>query len=83
MEMQLLRYFIENEGAVLSRSQILEDVWGQSPEITTRSIDNFVMRLRKILEPDPSKPRNLLSVRGTGYRFIADLLSASNTPDTT
>ena len=83
MEMQLLRYFIENEGAVLSRSQILEDVWGQSPEITTRSIDNFVMRLRKILEPDPSKPKNLLSVRGTGYRFTTDLLSASNSSDTT
>lgn len=70
MEMQLLSYFIEHEGAVLSRAQILEDVWSQRPEITTRSIDNFVMRLRKILEKDPSKPEYLRSIRGTGYRFV-------------
>lgn len=73
MEMQLLRYFIEHEGIVLSRARILADVWGQSPEITTRSIDNFVMRLRKLIEPTPSNPCHLLSVRGTGYRFVADL----------
>jgi two-component system OmpR family response regulator len=73
MEMQLLRYFIQHEGIVLSRARILADVWGQSPEITTRSIDNFVMRLRKLIEPTPSRPRHLLSVRGTGYRFVADL----------
>jgi two-component system OmpR family response regulator len=71
MEMQLLRYFIEHEGAVLSRTQILRDVWAQSAEITTRSIDNFVMRLRKYIEADPANPVHLLSVRGTGYRFVA------------
>lgn len=71
MEMQLLRYFIEHEGIVLSRSQILRDVWEQSAEITSRSIDNFVMRLRRLIEPDPSRPRHLLSVRGTGYRFVS------------
>ncbi len=80
MEMQLLRYFIEHEGTVLSRARILEDVWEQSAEITTRSIDNFVMRLRKILEQDPSRPRYLLSVRGTGYRFVANV-SAGNPAD--
>lgn len=74
MEMQLLRYFIEHEGIVLPRARILEDVWEQSPEITTRSIDNFVMRLRRLIEPTPSKPHYLLSVRGTGYRFVADLV---------
>jgi two-component system OmpR family response regulator len=81
MEMQLLRYFIEHEGTVLSRAQILEDVWGQSPDITTRSIDNFVMRLRKIIEPDSTRLRHLLSVRGTGYRFVAKLTSASSADD--
>ena len=69
-EMELLRYFIEHEGAVLSRSQILQDVWDESSDIATRSIDNFVMRLRKILEDDPAAPQHILSVRGTGYRFI-------------
>ncbi len=72
MEMQLLCYFIENEKLVLSREQILKDVWGETAEITTRSIDNFVMRLRKLIESNPSDPRHILSVRGTGYRFIAD-----------
>ncbi|WP_417849210.1 response regulator transcription factor [Thalassoglobus sp.] len=71
MEMQLLRYFIENEGDVLSRTKILKDVWEQGAEVTSRTIDNFVMRLRKYIEDDQSNPHHLLSVRGTGYRFIA------------
>ena len=69
MEMQLLSYFLENQNNVLSRAQIMRDVWEQSPEISSRSIDNFVMRLRRIIEPDPSNPQYILSVRGTGYRF--------------
>jgi Response regulators consisting of a CheY-like receiver domain and a winged-helix DNA-binding domain len=72
MELQLLRYFIEHEGAVLSRSKILRDVWDQGSEVTSRTIDNFVMRLRKYIEEDPGNPRHLLSVRGTGYRFVAE-----------
>lgn len=70
LEMQLLRYFIEHAGKVLSRNEILECVWDESAEVTTRTIDNFVLRLRKIIEPDPSNPRYILSVRGTGYRFV-------------
>jgi DNA-binding response OmpR family regulator len=46
-------------------------VWDQAADVTTRTIDNFVMRLRKYIEDDPAKPRHLLSVRGTGYRFVA------------
>jgi two-component system OmpR family response regulator len=71
MEAQLLRYFIQHEGRVLPRTQILRDVWDQDASVTTRTIDNFVMRLRKYIERDPTEPRHLLSVRGTGYRFIA------------
>lgn len=70
LEMQLLRYFIEHEGEVLSRHRILEEVWDQSADVTTRTIDNFVLRLRKILEPDPTRPKYIVSVRGTGYRFL-------------
>jgi len=72
MEMQLLRYFLENQGMVLSRSRIMEDVWSQSPDITTRTIDNFVMRLRRIIELDSSKPKYIVSVRGTGYKFVRE-----------
>ncbi|MEX0725394.1 MAG: response regulator transcription factor [Planctomycetaceae bacterium] len=71
MEMQLFRYFIENEGRVLSRAELLENVWKETAEITTRSVDNFVLRLRKIIEENPAEPRYLVSVRGTGYRFIS------------
>ena len=70
-EMQLLRYFIEHEGEVLSRHQILDAVWDQNTDVTTRTIDNFVLRLRKLIEPDPARPRYILSVRGTGYRFVS------------
>lgn len=72
MELQLLRYFIDHEGAVLSRSRILRDVWEQGAEVTSRTVDNFVMRLRKYIEADPGNPTHLLSVRGTGYRFVAN-----------
>jgi two-component system OmpR family response regulator len=78
MEMQLLKYFIEHQGVVLSRSQLLRDVWEEKADLATRSIDNFVMRLRKVIEPDPANPAHLLSVRGTGYRFVADPGSAAN-----
>ena len=76
--MQLLRYFIEHEGEVLSRHRILEEVWDQSADVTTRTIDNFVLRLRKILEPDPTRPKSILSVRGTGYRFLGNKSAAGD-----
>ena len=72
MELQLLKFFIEHEGEVLSRSRILKMVWDQNAEVTTRTIDNFVMRLRKYIENDPAEPEHLVSVRGTGYRFLAN-----------
>ncbi len=72
MEQQLLSYFIRNEGVVLSRADIMENVWGETADITTRSIDNFVLRLRRLVEANPANPRHFLSVRGTGYRFVKD-----------
>jgi DNA-binding response OmpR family regulator len=71
MEMQLLRYFIEHADRVLPRSRIMNDVWADSGAMSNRSIDNFVMRLRRLIEPNPSEPRHIVSVRGTGYRFVA------------
>lgn len=70
LELQLLRYFIERPDKVLSRNQIMEDVWSDPTALSTRSVDNFVMRLRKIIEPDPANPQHFVSVRGIGYRFV-------------
>ena len=69
METALLRYFVERPGRVIPRGDLMRDVWSQSPDVSSRSVDNFVMRLRKLIESDPGKPRHLISVRGTGYRF--------------
>lgn len=80
-ELELLRYFIEHEGEVLSRSQILEDVWDEPSDLTTRAIDNFVLRLRKYLEPDPANPQSILSVRGVGYRFVGESVADSRESD--
>jgi DNA-binding response OmpR family regulator len=72
MEAELLRHLIRNTGKVVSRKSILEEVWGLHEDTDTRAIDNFVVRLRKYLEDNPSKPRHLLTVRGVGYRFVAE-----------
>jgi len=70
MEAQLLRYLVKHEGNVVSRRSILEDVWGLNEDTDTRAIDNFIVRLRKYIEDDPTKPAHLLTVRGVGYRFV-------------
>ena len=72
MEAELLRYLIERPGKVVSRGEILEEVWRVREDTDTRAIDNFVVRLRRYLEPDPSRPVHLLTVRGVGYRFVGD-----------
>jgi len=69
MESELLRYLIRNGGRPVSRKAILSDVWNLHEDTDTRAIDNFVVRLRRYIEQDPSKPRHLLTVRGVGYQF--------------
>lgn len=71
MEIRLLRYFVENEGKVVSRAELLDHVWGMSSTAVTRTVDNFIVRLRRYFELDPAQPRHFLSVRGAGYRFVA------------
>jgi DNA-binding response OmpR family regulator len=71
MESELLRHLVRNDGRIVSRKQILEEVWGLHEDTDTRAIDNFVVRLRRYLEDDPANPRHLLTVRGVGYRFLA------------
>jgi DNA-binding response OmpR family regulator len=72
MEAELLRYLVKSEGRVVSRKAILEDVWGLHEDTDTRAIDNFVVRLRRYIEEDPSQPKHLQTVRGVGYRFVAE-----------
>jgi DNA-binding response OmpR family regulator len=69
LEFRLLTTFVRNRGRLLSRDQLLEQVWGHGLSLTERVVDNQVLALRKKIEPDPAAPRYLVSVRGLGYRF--------------
>ena len=70
METELFRYLIENAGHPVARKAILENVWGLHEDTDTRAIDNFIVRLRRYIEDEPSHPRHLLTVRGLGYEFV-------------
>jgi DNA-binding response OmpR family regulator len=72
MEAGLLRYLVQHEGRPVARKTILEKVWGVREDTDTRAIDNFIVRLRRYLEDDPTSPRHLQTIRGVGYRFVAD-----------
>ena len=72
MEADLLRYLTEHEGQIVSRKDILEQVWRVHEDTDTRAIDNFIVRLRRYIEDDPANPQHLVTVRGIGYRFIAN-----------
>jgi two-component system OmpR family response regulator len=72
LEMKLLHYFVENEGRIISRKELLENVWDLPGSLNTRAPDQFIRRLRKALEPDPANPRHFLTLRDAGYRFVAD-----------
>jgi len=69
-EAGLLRALIERAGEVVSRGELLEEVWGLRPETRTRVVDSFIVRLRRYVEVDPTRPRHIVSVRGHGYRFV-------------
>lgn len=72
MEADLLQYLLKNAGKVVSRKAILEDVWNVHEDTDTRAIDNFIVRLRRFLNENPATPRHVLTIRGIGYKFIAD-----------
>jgi DNA-binding response OmpR family regulator len=71
-ELQLLRYFVENQGRVISRQELLSEVWDLSGDMQTRSVDQFLLRLRKTFETDPGRPKHFLTIRDAGYRFVVD-----------
>lgn len=72
MEADLLRYLLERPGKIVARKELLENVWRVHEDTDTRAIDNFLVRLRRYLEPDPAHPVHFLTVRGVGYRFMPD-----------
>jgi DNA-binding response OmpR family regulator len=72
MEADLLRFLTDREGQIIPRSAILEQVWHVHQDTDTRAIDNFIVRLRRYIEDDPADPQHLLTVRGVGYRFLAN-----------
>ena len=72
LEIKMLRQFFAKEGKLITRGELLKSVWGMAPDTETRTLDNFIVRLRKYFEQDPAKPRHFLTVRGRGYRFSKD-----------
>jgi two-component system, OmpR family, alkaline phosphatase synthesis response regulator PhoP len=72
LEAMLLKLLVQNAGQVVTKGEILEKVWNLSPDTETRAVDNFVVRLRRYLEPDPRSPKHLQTVRGAGYKLLLD-----------
>lgn len=70
LEVEVLRHFAARPGAVVSRGELLDEVWGADVAPTARTVDNFVLKLRQKAEPDPSRPRHFLTVHGVGYKFL-------------
>lgn len=70
LEFRLLRYFLDHEGELVTREQLLRDVWHFKETPETRSVDNYILALRKKIEIDPSAPKHLLTLRGAGYKFV-------------
>ena len=69
-ELELLRYLVAHRGEVVSRDRLLTEVWGHQREVATRTVDNFIVRLRKKIEADPADPRYLITVHGSGYKLV-------------
>jgi DNA-binding response OmpR family regulator len=72
LEATLLKLLVQNAGRVVSKGEILQKVWNLDADTETRAVDNFIVRLRRYLEPDPRAPRHLQTVRGAGYRLVLD-----------
>ena len=69
-EFEILKYFIDHSEQTISRDDLLHDVWGYEADITSRTVDNFILKLRQKIELNPSHPRYILTVHGVGYKFI-------------
>ena len=72
LEIRLLRYFVDNADRAIPREELLENVWEVAASTNTRTVDNFIVRLRKLFELDSAQPQYFVTVRGLGYRFVTD-----------
>lgn len=70
MEVRVLALFFQKEGEIITRGELLNSVWGYTNDTETRTLDNFIVRLRKYFEPNPGRPVHFQTVRGVGYRFV-------------
>jgi len=70
MEYKVMKYFVQREGDVIQRNELLNEVWGYENYPSTRTVDNFILNLRKRIEDDPSDPKHLLTIHGAGYKFV-------------
>ena len=69
-EYRILHYFIDHEGEVISRDKFLDEVWGYDSYPTTRTVDNYILSLRKKIEDNPANPKHLVTVHKVGYKFV-------------
>lgn len=83
LEMKLLQYFVQHEGRVIPRHELLENVWGMPGHVLTRAPDQFIRRLRKAFEPDPANPVHFLTIRDAGYRFVLEPAAIEDPVDET
>lgn len=70
MEFKVMKYFVQREGEVIERNKLLDEVWGYENYPSTRTVDNFILSLRKKIEDDHSNPKHLLTIHGAGYKFV-------------
>jgi len=69
-EYKIMKYFIEHEGEVVSRDKFLDDVWGYDAFPTTRTVDNYILSLRKLIEDEPTHPQHIITIHKVGYKFV-------------
>lgn len=81
MEVRVLSLFFQKEGEAIHRAELLNSVWGYTNDTETRTLDNFIVRLRKYFEPEPGHPVHFLTVRGVGYRFVRNRRVNAKAPD--
>jgi DNA-binding response OmpR family regulator len=70
-EFEILKYFWQHENETVSREKLLEEIWGYGNSTTTRTVDNFILRLRQKIEQDAANPKHIITVHGIGYKYIA------------
>jgi DNA-binding response OmpR family regulator len=70
-EVEILKYFWVHKNETVSRDKLLTDVWGYDDSVSTRTVDNFILKLRQKIEKDPANPRHIITIHGIGYKMLA------------